>query len=147
MKGLTRMLCPTQTEKNAQDCLKITRRHLWWANKRLESGCTDIEPQEIPWRQGFPCDAWLQSSSFGGLQHKHCRAHVIAGVCVKYRMPGTKERKAISASHFLSSTVEHEVVRRISCHCCQHITHQITIHASTYLPSAQSSICQCKCCI
>ena len=27
MKGLTIMSCPSQTEKNAQDCLKITRGH------------------------------------------------------------------------------------------------------------------------
>ena len=42
--------------------------------------------------------------------HKHCRACVMAGGCVKYRMPGTKERAAISVSYRLQSTHEHKVV-------------------------------------
>ena len=58
MKGLIIKSCPAQTEKNARDCLKKTRRHFsWgqhWPNKRLESGCTDKVPQEFPWSEGIP---------------------------------------------------------------------------------------------
>ena len=39
------------------------------ANKKLESGCTDIEPQEIPWREGFPI--WRCST--------HSRVFVVFG--------------------------------------------------------------------
>ena len=35
MKGLTIMSCPAQTEKNAQDCLKITRRHFSWGQQKV----------------------------------------------------------------------------------------------------------------
>ena len=48
MKGLTIMSFPAQTEKNARDCLKIICINFHGPSKRLESGCTDIEPQEIP---------------------------------------------------------------------------------------------------
>ena len=65
-------------------------------------------------KRGFSHLAMLDSlQSFCGLRHKHCRSRVMARGCVKYRMPGTEERTAISVSYRLQGTLEHKVLRQI----------------------------------
>ena len=58
-------------------------------------------------KRGFSIFGDARLQSFCGLQHKYCRAHVMADGCVKNRMLGTKEKTAISASYRLQSTLSH----------------------------------------
>ena len=114
MKGLTIMSCPAQTEKNAQDCLKITRRHFSWGQQEVGIRLYRHRASRNSLKRGFSHLAMLDSvQSFCGLRHKHCRSRVMARGCVNYRMTGTEERTAISVSNRLQSTIEHKVLRQI----------------------------------
>ena len=85
MKGLTIMSCPAQTEKNAQDCLKITRRHFSWGQQEVGIRLYRHRASRNSLERGFSHLAMLDSlQSFCGLLHKHCRALGITSG-IKYR--------------------------------------------------------------
>ena len=83
MKGLTIMSCPAQTEKNAQDCLKITRRHFSWGQQEVGIRLYRHRASRNSLERGFSHLAMLDSlQSLCGPRHKHCRSRVMARGCV-----------------------------------------------------------------
>ena len=94
MKCLTTMSCPAQAGKNAEDCQKITScifHGAKFGQQEVGISLYRHRASRNSLKTGFSHLAILNSlQSFCGLRHKHCRARVMAGGCVKYRMPGTK---------------------------------------------------------